>query len=113
MSSHIFVKVKMRAVDAMRFVREFKKEYSDQIEDARKLKTEGDVLDAWLGWTGRVRPGLAPRTDAGVSPARTWPLFGGLMKASISSSTGAFHTSIRRRRDFHSRPNSDGAHIAA
>ena len=39
----------MRAVDARRFVREFKKEYGDQIEDARKLKTEGDVLDAWLG----------------------------------------------------------------
>ena len=27
MSSYVFVKVKMRAVDARRFVREFKKEY--------------------------------------------------------------------------------------
>ena len=49
MSSHVFVKVKMRAVDARRFVREFKKEYGDRIEDARKLKSAGDVLDAWLG----------------------------------------------------------------
>lgn len=49
MSSHVFVKVKMRAVDARRFVREFKKEYGGRIEGARKLKTEGDVLDAWLG----------------------------------------------------------------
>ena len=31
MSSYVFVKVKMRAVDARRFVREFKKEYGDQI----------------------------------------------------------------------------------
>ncbi len=31
MSSHVFVKVKMRAVDTRRFVREFKKEYGDQI----------------------------------------------------------------------------------
>ena len=65
------------------------------------------------GWTGRVRLGLAPRTDAGVSPARTWPLSGGLMKASISSSTGASPTLIRRRRGFHNRPNSAGELIAA
>ena len=32
MSYHVFVKVKMRAVEARRFVREFKKEYGDQIE---------------------------------------------------------------------------------
>ena len=32
MSSHVFVKVKMRAVDARRFVREFEREYGDQIE---------------------------------------------------------------------------------
>ena len=32
MSSHVYVKVKMRAVDARRFVREFKKEYGDRIE---------------------------------------------------------------------------------
>ena len=56
---------------------------------------------------------LCEGEDAGVSPAMTWPLFGGLMKASISSSDGAFHTSIRRRRGFHNRPNSDGALIAA
>jgi hypothetical protein len=31
MSGHVFVKVKMRAVDARRFVREFKKEYGDRI----------------------------------------------------------------------------------
>ena len=43
------MKVKIRAVDGGRFVREFKKEYGDRIEDAWKLKTEGDVLDAWLG----------------------------------------------------------------
>ena len=55
MSSHVFVKVKIRAVDARRFVREFKKEYGDRIEDARKLKTEGDVLDAWLGWMDGAR----------------------------------------------------------
>ena len=30
MSSHVFVKVKMRAVDARRFVREFKKEYGGE-----------------------------------------------------------------------------------
>ena len=56
MSSHVFVKVKMRAVDARRFVREFKKEYGDQIEDARKVKTEGDALDALLGWMDGARP---------------------------------------------------------
>ena len=52
MSCDVYVKVKIRALDVRRFVREFKKEYGDQIEDARKLKTEGDVLDAWLGWSG-------------------------------------------------------------
>ena len=31
MSGHVYVKVKMRAVDARRFVREFEKEYGDQI----------------------------------------------------------------------------------
>lgn len=31
MSGHVYVKVKMRAVDARRFVREFKKEYGDRI----------------------------------------------------------------------------------
>ena len=36
MSSHVFVKVKIRAVDIKRFVREFKKEYGDWIENARK-----------------------------------------------------------------------------
>ena len=36
MSSNVYVKVKMRAVDARRFAREFKKEYGDQIEGARK-----------------------------------------------------------------------------
>ena len=36
MSYHVFVKVKMRAVDARRFVREFKKEYGDRIEGAWK-----------------------------------------------------------------------------
>ena len=46
MSSHVYIKVKIRAVDAKRFVREFKKEYGDRIEVARKLKTEGDALDA-------------------------------------------------------------------
>ena len=46
MSCDVLVKVKIRAVDARRFVREFKKEYGNRIEDARKLKTEGDVLDA-------------------------------------------------------------------
>ena len=56
MSRHVYVKVKMRAVDARRFVREFKKEYGDRIEDARELKTEGDMLDAWLGWMDRARP---------------------------------------------------------
>ena len=30
MCGHVFVKVKMRAVGARRFVREFKKEYGDQ-----------------------------------------------------------------------------------
>ncbi len=35
----------MRAVDARRFVRAFKKECDDQIEGARKVKTEGDALD--------------------------------------------------------------------
>ena len=34
MSSYVFVKVKMRAVDARRFVREFKKKYWDQIDGA-------------------------------------------------------------------------------
>ena len=33
-------------------MRVLKKEYGSRIEDARKLKTEGDVLDAWLGWRG-------------------------------------------------------------
>ena len=56
MSYHVFVKVKMRAVDVKRFVREFKKEYGNRIEGARKLKTEGDVLDAWLGWMDGARP---------------------------------------------------------
>ena len=56
MSSHVFVKMKIRALDVKRFVREFKKEYGDRIEDARKLKTEGDVLDAWLGWMDGARP---------------------------------------------------------
>lgn len=36
----------MRAVGARRFVRGFKKKFGNRIEDARKLKTEGDVLDA-------------------------------------------------------------------
>ena len=50
------MKVKGRAVDARRFVREFKKEYGNRIEDARRLKTEGNVLDAWLGWMDGARP---------------------------------------------------------
>ena len=45
MSSDVYVKVKMRAIDARRFVRGFKKECDDQIEGARKVKTEGDALD--------------------------------------------------------------------
>lgn len=49
MSCSVYVKVKIRALDVKRFVREFKKAYGDHIEDARKLKAEGDVLDAWLG----------------------------------------------------------------
>ena len=36
MSSHVYVTVKMRAVDAGRFVCEFKKECGDRIEDAWK-----------------------------------------------------------------------------
>ena len=63
MSSHVFVKVKMRAVDARRFVREFKKEYGDQIEDARKVKTEGDALDALLGWMDGARPSRLSAKD--------------------------------------------------
>ncbi len=114
MSSHVFVKVKIRAVDARRFVREFKKEYGNRIEDARKLKTEGDVLDAWLGWMDGARPArLSAKDGCWRFPAKTWPLSGGFMKASTSSSTGAFPTSIRRRHGFHSRPSSDGALIAA
>ena len=31
MSSHVFVKVKIRAVDVKRFVREFKKEYGSRL----------------------------------------------------------------------------------
>ena len=48
--------MKIRAVDARRFAREFKKEYGDRIEDARKVKTEGDALDALLGWMDGARP---------------------------------------------------------
>lgn len=36
MSSHAVVKVKMRALGARRFVREFGKEYGDRIENAWK-----------------------------------------------------------------------------
>lgn len=36
MCCDVYVKVKMRAVDARRFVREFKKECGDRIEDAWK-----------------------------------------------------------------------------
>ena len=53
----------MRAVDARRFVREFKKEYGDQIEDARKVKTEGDALDALLGWMDGARPSQLSAKD--------------------------------------------------
>ncbi len=63
MSYHVFVKVKIRALNVRRFVREFKKEYGDQIEDARKLKTEGDVLDAWLGWMDGARPARLSAKD--------------------------------------------------
>lgn len=63
MSSHVYVKVKMRAVGARRFVREFKKEYGDQIEDARKVKTEGDALDALLGWMDGARPARLSAKD--------------------------------------------------
>ncbi len=57
------MKVKIRALDVKRFVREFKKEYGDRIEDARKLKTEGDVLDAWLGWMDGARPARLSAKD--------------------------------------------------
>ena len=50
--SDVFVKVKIQVVDGGRYVREFKKEYGNRIEDARMLKTDGGVLDAWLGWRG-------------------------------------------------------------
>ncbi len=63
MSSHVFVKVKMRAVDARRFVREFKKEYGNRIENARKVKTEGDALDALLGWMDGARPSRLSAKD--------------------------------------------------
>ena len=56
MSCDVYVKVKIRALDVRRFVREFKKEYGNRIEDVRKLKTEGDVLDALLGWMDGARP---------------------------------------------------------
>ena len=46
MSSDVYVKVKIRAVDARRFVREFEKEYGDKIEGTPKPKTEGDALDS-------------------------------------------------------------------
>ena len=58
MSSHVFVKVKMRAVGARRFVREFKKEYGDriivhkwqlpQMFTNHKCKSEGEIK-----WQGR------------------------------------------------------------
>lgn len=57
------VKEKLRAVDARRFVREFKKEYGDHIEDARKVKTEGDALDALLGWMDGARPSRLSAKD--------------------------------------------------
>ena len=63
MSSHVYVKVKMRAVDGGRFVREFKKEYGDRIENARKVKTEGDALDALLGWMDGTRPSRLSAKD--------------------------------------------------
>ena len=63
MSCDFYVKVKMRAVDARRFVREFKKEYGDRIEGARKLKTEGDALDALLGWMDGARPARLSAKD--------------------------------------------------
>ena len=63
MSSHVYIKVKIRAVDAKRFVREFKKEYGDQIEDARKVRTEGDALDALLGWMDGARPSRLSAKD--------------------------------------------------
>ena len=59
--SHVYVK--MRAVDARRFVREFKKEYGDRIEGARKVKTEGDALDALLGWMDGARPSQLSAKD--------------------------------------------------
>ena len=57
------MKVKIRAVDVNRFVREFKKEYGDKIADARNLKTEGDVLDALLGWMDGARPARLSAKD--------------------------------------------------
>lgn len=44
-------------------MREFKKKYGDKIEDARGLKTEGDVLDAWLGWMDGARPARLSAKD--------------------------------------------------
>ena len=41
--------MKMRAVHARHFVREFEKEGGNQIEDAWKVNTEGDVLDMVIG----------------------------------------------------------------
>ena len=75
MSYHVFVKVKMRAVDARRVVREFKKEYGDRIEDARKKwnrsilciepiaeLTGKCVVGSWLGSPENVYLRLTVRT---------------------------------------------------
>ena len=96
-------------------MREFKKEYGDRIEDVRKVKTEGDALDALLGWMDGARPARLSAKDGcwrftGEDVAVVWWVNEGFCK---SSSNGASPTSIRRRRVFHSRPNSDGALIAA
>ena len=54
MSNHVFVKVKIRAVDARRFVRGFKKEYGDRIEDARKKWNRSILcIEPIAGLTGK------------------------------------------------------------
>ena len=58
MSYHVFVKVKMLAVDAGRFVREFGKEYGDRIENARKVKTAGAGL-----WFATAFPAIGGRGE--------------------------------------------------
>ena len=48
----------MRAFDARRFVREFKKEYGDRIENARKVKTAGVGL-----WFATAFPAIGGRGE--------------------------------------------------